>query len=226
MAPERPQGGHGTHQGQPGEARRLPRPGGDKGGHRDPRGKRSHPPTASTVAITATSIVAWIHSREREGQETRVSAGELTPEEENTEQGCQRRHDGGNRGVTFRDVAGGHGDQGDAPEEERRLVEFRLIPHPSGEPEPVAKRVLREQGLARLVGNPNGAAAHRQGIDDGRRAEQRHEQHALPGRQPSRDLNQHADISPLRGKGSDSSSLDVVATTVPWDACAPRGCAA
>src|SRR5215467_4837297 len=93
-----------------------------------------------------------------EGQEPRVSAGELTSEDKDTEQHGQRRHDGGNRGVTIRDMAGGHGSQGDAPEEERRLMELRLIPHSGGEPESVAKRVLREEGLARLVGNPDGAA--------------------------------------------------------------------
>src|SRR5690242_7347343 len=86
-----------------------------------------------------------------EGQEAGVDARELTSEDKNTEQGRQRRHDGGNRGVTIRDVARGQGSQGDAPEEERWLLEVRLIPHPSGQPEPVAKRVLREQGLARLV---------------------------------------------------------------------------
>src|SRR5215467_2026970 len=152
-----------------------------------------------------------------EGQETRMRAGELTSEDKDTEQHGQRRHDGGNRGVTIRDVAGGHGRQRDAPEEERRLVELRLIAHSAGEREPVAKRVLREEGLARLVGNSDRAAAHRHGADDCRCAQQRHEQHALPSRQPSRDVNRHADISHPRGTWSGSSSLDVVATTVPSD---------
>src|SRR5215475_5154853 len=117
-------------------------------------------------------------------------------------------------------MAGGNGSQRDAPEEERRLVELRLIPHSSGKPEPVAKRVLREEGLARLVGNPDGATAHRHGADDCRCAQQRHEQHALPSRQPSRVVNRHADISHPRGKWRGSSLLDVVETTVPSGACA------
>src|SRR5262244_4645877 len=92
-------------------------------------------------------------SEDGKGQETRVGSGELTPDEKDTEQRGQRRHDGGNRSVAIRDVAGGHGSQGDAPEEEGRLVEVRLIPHSSGQPKPMTKRVLREEGLARLVGD-------------------------------------------------------------------------
>jgi len=119
-----------------------------------------------------------------EGHEPGANAGELPSDGEHTEQGRQRRDDGRDRGVPIRGVAGGQSGQRDAPEEQGRLVEVRRVPHPGGQPEPVAKRVLREQDHARLVLEGDGATAHRHGIDDRRRAQQSHEPRPLTSRQP------------------------------------------
>jgi hypothetical protein len=135
-----------------------------------------------------------------ESHEPGVNARELPSDGEHTEQGRDRCDDGRDRAVTIRGAASGQGGQRDAPEEQRRLVQVRHLPHPCRQPESVAKRVLRKQHHACLILEPDGATAHRHGIDHRRRAQQRHEQHPLTSRQPNWDLNGHSTISPHRGK--------------------------
>ena len=119
-----------------------------------------------------------------EGHEPGGNAGELPADGEHTEECRQRRDDGRDRGVTIRGTASRQGGQRDAPEVQWRLIEVGNLPHPGGQPESVAKRVLREQHHACLILEPDGTAAHRRGIDHRRRAQHDHEQHPLTSRQP------------------------------------------
>lgn len=89
--------------------------------------------------------------KDGEGQESRVDARELTSQGKDPEQGHHCRHDGRERRVAAGDVAREQGRHGDAPEEQGWLVEVRLVPRSGGQPESMTKRVLRQQGLARLV---------------------------------------------------------------------------
>src|SRR4030095_7470623 len=96
-----------------------------------------------------------------EGHEPGGNAGELPADGEHTEECRERRDDGRDRGVTIRGTASRQGGQRDAPEEQWRLVEVWNLPHPGGQPESVAKRVLREQHHACLILERDGAGGPR-----------------------------------------------------------------